>query len=215
MRFGGGAPHDRSMPSTHPTRPATGTADRLDDRRAAELVERMRAGDRDAAAECYRLLAPFVRHIVSDNVPQRADADDIVQEVFVRALQRLDTLREPALLRPWIASIARRAAIDHRRVRVAGRTIPDPTAGARHLDPAPGPDAVAEGRDDLRRVHAALGTLPARDAQALALIGRHGAGPADLAASFGISVTAAKVCVHRARARLRRALDAGTSPAIA
>jgi RNA polymerase sigma-70 factor (ECF subfamily) len=201
-----------------PTANATGSArnhDLLDGTRAVELVQRMRVGDPTATTECYRLLAPLVRHIVRAEIRHGDDTEDLVQDVFVRVIQRLHTLREPSFLRFWVASIARRAAIDHRRARVGGRTVHDPFASDHFVDPSPGPEAMATGRDDLRRLERALRSLNESDACALRLVGHQGAGPADLASAFGTTVGAAKVRLHRARTRLRHVLGDSTSAVLA
>lgn len=175
------------------------------------LVLAARDGDGDAFGRLYGRLLPLVRHVVADNVHDRAELDDVVQEVFTRAFQRLGALREPERFRPWLLSIARRAAIDHRRVRVAGRSVLDADPGALVADSAPGPDEAAMIREELRTLRAAAARLPRRDAVALDLVGHLGFAPAEVAGVLGITPGAAKVVVHRARQRLRNAMDDGTS----
>lgn len=165
-----------------------------------------RAGDQAAFASLYTELLPAVRRVVSDNVHQSHDVDDVVQEVFTRAFSRLGALRDPERFRPWLFSIARRAAIDHRRVRVAGRLVcvADPAGALSRGDP--GPDETLLIREELRELQYAVSQLNARDATALALVGHLGFSPAEIADALGLSVGAAKVMVHRARHRLRVAI---------
>ncbi len=175
---------------------------RLTDDELTALVIAARAGERDAFGRLYGELHPVVRQVVRDNVHTGADIDDVVQEVFVRALRRLGSLREPARFRPWLLSIARRAAIDHRRVRVAGRVVPDAEVGVGEAAPVAGPDDAVAVRAELARVQRAVATLSPRDALALDLVGHLGFGPAEVGAVLGITPGAAKVVVHRARQRL-------------
>ena len=76
-----------------------------------------RAGDRNAFRRLYQSFAPMVHAILLARAPA-PDVDDLVQDVFAIAWQRLSELREAASFGPWIASIARRRAVDaHRRQR--------------------------------------------------------------------------------------------------
>ena len=82
-----------------------------------------------------------------------ADADDVFQETFARAYERLDTLRDDDAFRPWLASLTRRLCIDRLR------------AGSRE-QPIEDPDLELAAEDTLEQltqafdVHAALADLP-------------------------------------------------------
>src|SRR5215831_4194288 len=72
---------------------------------AARLVERIREGDEEAFAELYKLFAPMVHGIILARVP-RDEVDDIVQDVFISAYKKIDTLREANAVGGWLAMIA-------------------------------------------------------------------------------------------------------------
>jgi RNA polymerase sigma factor (sigma-70 family) len=79
----------------------------------AELVERCRAGDADAWNELVERYARYVNAIAVQGFRlQGPDAEDAFQEVFLRIYDRLDSLRDPAALRPWIAQLTRRICLD-------------------------------------------------------------------------------------------------------
>jgi len=83
----------------------------------AMLVTAALEGDRDGFGRLYGLYAPLVHGILLARVP-RAEVDDLVQDIFLRAFKKLNTLRDRAAFGPWIAMIARNRAIDfHRRTR--------------------------------------------------------------------------------------------------
>jgi RNA polymerase sigma-70 factor (ECF subfamily) len=83
----------------------------------AVLVRAVLSGDRDGFARLYDLYAPLVHGILLARVP-RAEVDDLVQDIFLHAFKKLDTLRDAAAFGPWIAMIARNRAVDfHRRSR--------------------------------------------------------------------------------------------------
>lgn len=71
------------------------------------LVEAVLAGDKAAYGRLYDKYAPLVRAICYDTTCNLADAQDIAQDVFVRAYEKLDQLREPALFGRWVLAIAR------------------------------------------------------------------------------------------------------------
>jgi RNA polymerase sigma-70 factor (ECF subfamily) len=92
--------------------------------RAAEpddevLVARCRAGDRGAFRELYLRHARYVAGAVSRWLGDDGELDDVVQDTFVRAAERLDSLRQPALVRPWLVTIAIR--LTHSRIVRARR----------------------------------------------------------------------------------------------
>lgn len=89
----------------------------------SELVARCRAGDQHAWAE---LVDRFSRYVYAISVQafrlSDADAEDVFQEVFARAYQHLDGLRDDAAVRPWLAQLTRRLCID--RLRASSRERP-------------------------------------------------------------------------------------------
>ena len=184
-----------------------------------DLVGRAAAGDGQAFAELVRETTPSVRTVVRGYVRNSEDVSDLVQEVYLRALQRLHTLEDPERFRSWLYAIARNAGLDH--VRRAKRrpvsAMEDELVEPRDVDP--GPDELAEVRELSERVRNGAARLNARDATLLAMVTQLGFTPTDVAGALGMSHTAAKVAVHRARQRLRNAMlyedtvTAGDAPA--
>src|SRR5262245_9955663 len=80
----------------------------------AELVAAASAGDRAAYGRLYERFAPLVHGVLLARVP-RADVDDLVQDVFLQAMRRLSSLRDPRAFAGWLAAIARNRARDHWR----------------------------------------------------------------------------------------------------
>ncbi|MDX6505847.1 MAG: hypothetical protein QOG06_491, partial [Gaiellaceae bacterium] len=121
----------------------------------AELVSRCRAGDDDAWRELVDRFSRYVYAIAVQGfrLPQQ-DAEDVFQEVFARVYERLDTLREDELVRPWIAQLTRRLCID--RLRVGSR---ESDADLDEL-PEVAADDVLTSLEDAFDVHEAMGELP-------------------------------------------------------
>src|SRR5205085_8681991 len=81
----------------------------------ARLVREARDGDQGAFARLYERYARLIHGVLLARVP-RGDVDDLVQDVFLAAWDRLRALREPAAFGGWLTTIARHRAADfHRR----------------------------------------------------------------------------------------------------
>jgi RNA polymerase sigma factor (sigma-70 family) len=121
----------------------------------AQLVARCRAGD-DAAWREF--VDRFSRYVYAISVQAfrlpEADAEDVFQDVFLRAYQRLDDLRDPDAVRPWLAQLTRRLCID--RLRASGREQPAPEEDLE----AAAPDEALALIDEAVGVHEALAELP-------------------------------------------------------
>lgn len=91
----------------------------------AVWVRAVLAGNRDTYGELYRLYAPLVHGVLLARMP-RSEVEDMVQDIFLHALKKLDTLRDAAAFGPWIAMIARNRAMDfHRRFRATVEVTDD------------------------------------------------------------------------------------------
>ncbi len=97
-----------------------GTTSRLSD---AELVKRCRERSSEAWEELVERFSRYVHAICCRGFGLSAqDAEDAFQDVFVRVYARLDSLRDDAAIRPWIAQTTRRVCLD--RLAGAGREEP-------------------------------------------------------------------------------------------
>jgi len=83
----------------------------------AALVRAAQSGDRAAFGTLYEQHERLVHGALLARVCYQ-DAEDLMQDVFVRALERLPSLREPAAFCGWLLTIARRMAADHQRSKV-------------------------------------------------------------------------------------------------
>jgi RNA polymerase sigma factor (sigma-70 family) len=119
----------------------------------AELVARCRAGDEAAWNELVERFSRLVYAICTRGFRLGvADAEDVFQEVFARAYERLDSLRDDGAVRPWLAQLTRRLCVD--RLRAAHREAPTDDA----LEPADIDDTLAR-LDEAMTVRAALETV--------------------------------------------------------
>lgn len=104
----------------------------------AALVRAAQGGDQAALSALYRQYKSLVHGILLAHVPP-CDVEDLMQDVFVKMMKRLSSLREPAAFSGWLITITRRTASDYRRSRRpvaelceywAKRTQPDREASA-------------------------------------------------------------------------------------
>jgi RNA polymerase sigma-70 factor (ECF subfamily) len=125
----------------------------------AQLVSRCRAGDPEAWNEFVERFSRYVYAICSRGFRlAQHDAEDVFQEVFARAFERLPELRSDEAVRPWLAQLTRRLSID--RLRLLARDTPsDAEPDEREVDDLLGT------LDDAMAVRAALDEVgdPCRD----------------------------------------------------
>jgi RNA polymerase sigma-70 factor, ECF subfamily len=183
--LGAGAP-----PAAHPRDPSGDAA----------LVGRARAGDRHAMTELYRRYARMIHGILLARVAA-TEADDLVQEVFVHAIGRLSSLREPAAFGGWLATVARNKAVDHhRRGKGRGEELKDEHA-------APGGSAVKR----LRALEAleAIRRLPEAYREVLVLRLVEGMTGPEIAGRTGLTPGSVRVNLCRGMSLLRAELGTG------
>jgi RNA polymerase sigma-70 factor (ECF subfamily) len=140
-----------------------------------------------------------------------ADAEDLVQEAFARAHQARASYRNETPIGTWVRRIARNIAIDHLRSTAAspvqlgslGTDSPEPTDTSTDTDPER--RAI---RSEMRSCIVDLvRSLPERDADVLVLGELRGLKDQEVADALGLTLGAAKIRLHRARARLRRMME--------
>jgi RNA polymerase sigma-70 factor, ECF subfamily len=166
----------------------------------ARLARAARDGDRAAFGELYARYARMVHGILLARVPRR-EVDDLVQDVFLLALRRLDNLRNPDAFGPWLAMIARNRATDHfRRDREEAGKPPD------HLPGAPHPEGEAVV------VLAAIRGLPEAYRETLILRLVEGMTGPEIAERTGLTPGSVRVNLHRGIQMLRERLGKEAAP---
>lgn len=174
----------------------------------AALVLAARAGSSRAYDELYRRHVAMVAHLARTRASRDpAVVNDVVQEVFTRGLERLDQLRDPLRFGAWIRAITNNVIVDHHRAAARSRRL-DVDDAEQIEAGGTTPQAAAEGAELAGALRRAVASLSPRDATAVVLVATLGLRPAELGEVLDLSPGAAKVALHRARKRLRAALDA-------
>jgi RNA polymerase sigma-70 factor (ECF subfamily) len=90
-----------------------------------KLVERIKKGDRDAARDLIQRYYPSVLRFLTTLCPNSADAEELTQEAFVKALQGIRSFRGESGLRTWLHRIAFHEFTHHRRRQRPTAALPD------------------------------------------------------------------------------------------
>lgn len=157
-------------------------------------------GTSETAGEIlWREFSAPLRKFLRARTQTESDADDLLQDVFVRIHKRLPDLREPAKLQGWVYRIARNAVIDHYRTRKEHLPLDFELESE---DPS-GRDAV----DLTPTLRSFIAALPENYREPLVRHEFQGEPLQDVARALGLSLTATKSRVRRARLILREMLD--------
>jgi RNA polymerase sigma-70 factor (ECF subfamily) len=168
-----------------------------------DLVRRAQRGDRAAFAELFELLhrpvLGYVYHLVGD----AATAEDVAQDAFVRAHERIGQLGPPYDFKSWVYRIAGNLAMDHlrgaRRIVDLEEPLPmdEPPTTRRPLE------RKVQREEARRSVRETLADLPASYRQALVLRELNGLSYDEVARALECTYENARQLVHRARLRFR------------
>jgi RNA polymerase sigma-70 factor, ECF subfamily len=161
----------------------------------AALVSAVANGDRTAFDRMYRRFAPMVHGLLLARVP-RDEVDDLVQDVFLQAFERLPSLREPGAFGGWLATIARNRANDFHRRRPETEPIQP-----EHLRSST-TEAVAEAAMVLDRIR----SLPDAYRETLVLRLVEGLTGPEIAGLTGLTPDSVRVNLHRGMKLLREQL---------
>ena len=180
------------------TKPGTAPTD-------AALVVAARAGERYAQEALFQRHVRLALGLAHRIMARDSEVDDLVQDSFLYAFERLGTLENPQAFAAWLGSIVVRTASKRlRRRRLLVRL------GIRHDQPIEPDDVVSRVAPpdvgaELRRVYGLLHRLPAEERVALVLRRVEGLEIPQIAEQMGISMSTVKRRLNSAEARLERA----------
>lgn len=176
-----------------------------------DLVVAFKSGDGEAYDEIYRRHAPTVRAVCARRLHQSHDAEEAVQETFLRAFQALPRFNSDYKLGAWLNRIAINVCIDEVRSRARGaslRPLNDNDGEAER-----GPEEIIASRRP--EVLAALRELKPLHADALKMQALQGLSYEELADQLHISPTQVKSLLHRARLAFKRVMRDASGFALA
>lgn len=177
----------------------------MEDTQLVNLVQRAQQGDRDAFGRLVTEFEPTVFAITLRRLRNRSEAREVTQEVFLRAMRKIDQLREPDRFVGWLKRIAIRLSINRavRKPREA-MTSPD-TFAAVSSSPDVALESVLEG-ERARQVRGGLDRLRPLDRDTLIAFYFQGQSLKEMSARTGSPIGTIKRRLHTARHRLREEL---------
>jgi RNA polymerase sigma-70 factor, ECF subfamily len=174
-----------------------------------EVVERVLAGDISLFEILMRRYNQRLFRIARGILTEDAEAEDVMQEAYVRAFRELSTFRGEARFATWLTRIACHDALA--RARKRRRLVPiAPITGGEPPDPpsqALGPEREMENGELRTVLHEAVETLPDPLRAVFCLREIEGLSTEETAGALGLSVENVRVRLHRAKRSLQHTLD--------
>lgn len=169
-----------------------------------ELIRRWREGDGAAATQLVERHAPALARFVAGE-GERNEAEEVVQDTFVRAFGAIDSFRGESAFRTWLFTIARRLLMDRRRAERRSRTVATVDEG----------DAVTQfdaldamvADESMARVRRAMEALSPKQREVFALRVEQGLSYKDIAELIGTTEGAARVHYHNAMRAVKEAVQ--------
>jgi RNA polymerase sigma-70 factor, ECF subfamily len=154
------------------------------------------------AEDLWHALSGELRSFLRSRVPSDCDADDILQDVFVKIVEKIGSLRDATRIESWVYQIARNAIVDYYRRRTPQPSDPVEEAAA---------PCKEQGPDNLNRSVAAwlslsITRLPENMRDAVRLYELEAVPQAEIAERLGISLSGAKSRIQRGRRQLEQLL---------
>lgn len=169
---------------------------------AAEFIKRR---DEASFRALYRQHTPMIFGMAMRLSASRASAEELVQEAWVRAVERIDQFRSRSRFSTWLGGILINCHRERMRRQARFVATPPPDPGAEVIDVFAGRHAASADPTDVDR---ALGKLADGYREVVLLHDLYGYTHAEIAAMLGIEVGTSKSQLARGRAQLRRVLSA-------
>ncbi|WP_199615366.1 RNA polymerase sigma factor SigW [Paenibacillus alkalitolerans] len=178
------------------------------------LAKLAKTGDRGAFADIVELYKDKLYHLAYRMVGNRQEAEDIVQETFLRVFRNLDRYDETMKFSTWIYRIGTNLCIDKLRKRKASYSLDADVADGEGTDwyaMLPSDEPTPEGRvmlsETQRRIREAIDTLPEKYKSVVILRYLHDMSLQEIGDVLDMPVTTVKTRVHRGREFLRKKME--------
>ena len=159
----------------------------------------------DATYQIWVELKANLHRFIARRSSNEADADDILQDVFVKIHTNVGKLRDTTKLHSWVYQITRNAIIDHYRTRRSDASI-DESPDAFEIPSYETPEAEV-GRDEIMKcLNPMVARLQPDDRKALMMADVQGVTQSEIADDLNLSISGAKSRVQRARGKVKAML---------
>ena len=172
----------------------------------AALVTMAQGGDRDAFGELFARYRPAIVAGALSRVRNADEADELAQDVFIQAMQKIDQLRVPEAFGGWLRQIVHRMAINRiTRNRYAVSCDPETLEATCATDQAP--DDEVQSREQAEAVRNSIDRLGALDQETLTAFYLNGRTLIEMSDEFQAPIGTIKRRLHVARKRLAKEMD--------
>ena len=169
-----------------------------------DLIQRARRGDAEAFGELVVRYQTGVFNVCYRILYERLEAEDMTQETFLRARDRLQTFDEERPFGPWIRRVAANVCLNH----LEAQKQTAPLDEERHADEIHRPEAQVEARERSEQIREVLASLPARYRVVIELRHYQELSYEEIAAELQIPLSDVKSHLFRARKMLAEKLHA-------
>ncbi|NLH17326.1 MAG: sigma-70 family RNA polymerase sigma factor [Phycisphaerae bacterium] len=172
----------------------------------AALAAAARQGDKNSLQELLRRNWAWIKALVYNYTGRAENLDDILQDICVRVIEKIGSLREPERFRPWLATLARNEATAFYRRK--GHQFPclDPDEIIQADEKAPVPSEQIEGRETMQQLLHAIRELPDKYREVLLMACTEQISYEEMAATLDVPVTTVQIRLVRARRMVRQRL---------
>jgi RNA polymerase sigma-70 factor (ECF subfamily) len=172
----------------------------------AELLEAWRRGDNDAGEQLYDRHVGAVARFFQNKVPDQVE--ELMQQTFLALVESRDRIRAGVTFRAYLLAIARYKLLDHLASKTSGKARVVDLEADSMVDLAPGPSTLMARKREQRLLLEGLRRIPVEHQIALELFYWEGLNAAEIAEVFGISHSAMRSRLSKARALLEQAMAA-------
>ena len=175
-------------------------------RTVADLVRAAQAGDRNAFGELFERYRPGIVALAMRRVRNADEAEELAQDVFIQAMQKIDQLRVPEAFGGWLRRIVHRMAIN-RMTRTRSALACDPETLEATCLAEGTPEKFAQDREQAAAVRDGIHRLGSLDQQTLEAFYLQSKSLIEMSDEFDAPVGTIKRRLHVARKRLAKEMD--------
>lgn len=175
-------------------------------RQTADLVRAAQAGDRDAFGELFERFQPTIMAIAMRRLRNASDAQELVQDVFIQAMTKLEQLRTPEAFIGWLRQITVRMSIN-RSVRRAPSVAVEPEILEATVTTSDSPFEIALAGERKEQVRDGMARLKDLDRETLVAFYVTGQSLIEMADEFEAPIGTIKRRLHTARKRLAKEVE--------
>ena len=172
-----------------------------------DLIRQTLAGDTAAFDQLVKIYRTTIYMLVLSYIKNPADADDLTQRIFIRAYERLATLRDPNSFLPWLQRIAQNTCKNWIRRQADSTTQFETLNGTDFAETAPSPEEIALKAEIETVVREAIGALTETDRKLMQARYIEGASYDQLQVESGLSYAAIANRLKRAKQQIRRRIE--------